>query len=173
MSLSIFLFFFCWIVKVFVVAVLLPAALTLYPNVQSNWAKCIPSNMVDPTSLSVEKQSSMFLSPTDVHKVHWIVKDLKHASARWDNVSTWEIKGSCDSYFIALTNIFNLSFSQWIRICINSYRPVLIYPVFLNNCEHLVQKRLNSFIEKYNILYQCQLGFLKNHRTNTVLNWQN
>ena len=47
----------------------------------------------------------------------------------------------------------------------NNYRPISLLPIFNRILEKLMYKRLISFIEKNNILYEKQFGFRSNHST--------
>ena len=46
-----------------------------------------------------------------------------------------------------------------------NYRPISILSSFSQIFEKLVQKQLISYVEKHEILTQCQFGFRKNHST--------
>ena len=50
-----------------------------------------------------------------------------------------------------------------------SNRPVSILPVFSKIFEHLMYNRLLSFVNKYSIFYNYQIGFQKNYNTTMAL----
>ena len=46
-----------------------------------------------------------------------------------------------------------------------NYRPIAILSPFSKILEKIVSEQLNSFIEKYNILFQYQFGFRRGNST--------
>ena len=50
-----------------------------------------------------------------------------------------------------------------------NYRPMSVLPIFSKFLEKEVYKRLNNFLIKYNILFDNQYGFRKNHSTALAL----
>ena len=50
-----------------------------------------------------------------------------------------------------------------------NYRPISILSSFSQIFEKLVQKQLISYVEKHEILTQCQFGFRKNHSTEQAI----
>ena len=55
------------------------------------------------------------------------------------------------------------------KMFISNYRPVSILPIFSKIYERIMYKRLLSFLNKHNILYQYQFGFRENHGVNSAL----
>ena len=49
--------------------------------------------------------------------------------------------------------------------CMDNYRPISLLSIFNKIMEKLMYKRLISFIDKYNILYDKQFGFREKHST--------
>ena len=49
-------------------------------------------------------------------------------------------------------------------IC-SSYRPISILSIFIKVIEKLMYKRLTSFLDRYNILYEHQYGFQRDRST--------
>jgi len=49
--------------------------------------------------------------------------------------------------------------------CMNNYQPISLLSIFNKILEKLVYKRLITFIDKYNILYDKQFGFRRDHFT--------
>ena len=56
------------------------------------------------------------------------------------------------------------------RNCISNYRPISLLPVFSKIYEKLIHKRVLSFLDKHNVLYNKQFGFRKRHSTIHALN---
>ena len=48
-------------------------------------------------------------------------------------------------------------------LLVNNYRPISLLSVFNRLLEKLMFKRLSSFIERHNIIYDKQFGFRANH----------
>ena len=51
----------------------------------------------------------------------------------------------------------------------NNYRPISLLSVINKLMEKLMFKRISKFIEKYNILYEYQFGFRKDHSTTLAI----
>ena len=51
-----------------------------------------------------------------------------------------------------------------------NYRPISLLPVFSKIFEKLIHKRLMSFFDKHNVIYNKQFGFRKGHSTMHALN---
>jgi hypothetical protein len=98
-------------------------------------------------------------------------------SCGFDELSTSIIKPVIHLLLEPLTHIFNLSFGTGIvpqklkiaKICpiyksgdkalpVN-YRPISLLPIFSKILEKLMHERIMSFINKYNLLSDCQYGF--------------
>ena len=52
---------------------------------------------------------------------------------------------------------------------LSNYRPVSVLPVFSKFLEKAVYNRLIRYLDKYEILYNNQLGFRKKHSTSLAL----
>jgi len=50
-----------------------------------------------------------------------------------------------------------------------NYRPISLLSNFLKFFEKVMYNRITEFVEQYNILYPCQLGFRKNNSTSHAL----
>ena len=55
------------------------------------------------------------------------------------------------------------------RFNFTSYRPVSVLPCFSKLLERIIYNRLIRFLDKYDILFDNQYGFKKNHSTNLAL----
>ena len=88
-----------------------------------------------------------------------------------------------DLIILPLANIINLSFltgecSDLLNVVkvipiqkggssqdVNNYRPIALLSIFDKIIEKLIHKKLYSFLDEHNILYQNQFDFRKNHST--------
>jgi hypothetical protein len=122
--------------------------------------------------------NSFYLAPITEHEVENTKKKLKNCYLMgYDEFPEIVIK-SCGQYLIKpLAHIFNLSFlsdtfTEMLKISkikpipkggdereILNYRPISILSVFSKIQENITCKRLNSFIEKNNILSNAPFGF--------------
>ena len=65
-----------------------------------------------------------------------------------------------------LLNCLNLVLGQDLYA---NYRAVSVLPIFSKFLEKVVHKRLYNFLIKYNIMFDNQCGFRKNHSTALAL----
>jgi hypothetical protein len=126
--------------------------------------------------------NSFYLAPITEHEVENTMKKLKNSySMGYDVFPEIAIK-SCQYLIKPLAHIFNLSFlsgtfPEMLKILkikpipkgdereILNYRPISILSVFSKILEKILCKRLNSFIEKNNILSNVQFGFRQGKST--------
>jgi hypothetical protein len=128
--------------------------------------------------------NSFYLAPITEHKVENTIKKLKNSySMGYDEFPEIVIK-SCGQYLIKpLAHIFNLSclsgtFPEMLKLPkikpipkggdereILNYRLISILSEFSKILEKIMCKRLNSFIEKNNILSNAQSGFRQGKST--------
>ncbi len=52
---------------------------------------------------------------------------------------------------------------------LGNYRPISLLKIVSKIFEHIVAERLNSFLKKYNVLYEYQFGFRAKHSTTLAL----
>lgn len=52
---------------------------------------------------------------------------------------------------------------------IRKYRPISILPVFSKGLEKIINVRINSFTQKYNLITDCQYGFRASRSTESAL----
>ena len=52
---------------------------------------------------------------------------------------------------------------------LSKYRPISILPLFSKIFERVMHSRIIDYLDKYNILYDEQYGFRKNHSTDLAL----
>ena len=159
-----------------------------FTNIGSNLVENIPNNNKDPVSYIHDNfHNSMFLVPTDVTEIENIITLLNNSTPGYDDISAKVIKSSSYTFIEPLVHILNLSLSEGIfptelkvakviplykmddPMLVNNYRPISILPTFSKIFEKLMFNRLNTYIEKQNILYEYQFGFRKNHSTNMAL----
>ena len=137
--------------------------------------------------LQANNNSSIFLSPVTCQEVYNTMFSLQNKCPGWDNITAKVVKESHLVIGEVLKYIINLSLSQGIfpnelkiasviplhkggdETLMNNYRPVSILPVFSKIFERIMYKRLVSFLEKHNILYEFQFGFRSGYGTNLAL----
>ena len=99
----------------------------------------------------------------------------------------WSVKESANFISEPLTHIVNLSIESGIvpdqmkiaRVIplfksgdnnlFTNYRPVSVLPIFSKLLERVVYNRLIKYFDKYDILFNNQFGFRKNHSTSLAL----
>ena len=130
----------------------------------------------------------MFFPSTYQQEIVEICTSLRSSSAAgFDNTHIDVVKQNIDIISKPLTRIINLSLSSGIFpkqlkfACIiplfksgdqdlyANYRPVSVLPFFSKFLEKVVYKRLYNFLIKYDILFDNQYGFRKNHSTALAL----
>lgn len=126
----------------------------------------------------------MALSPVTEAEVARVIQDLKQkTSSDINGMSTWLIKHCYKNILIPLTKLINLSFTQGVfpsalktaKVVpifkkndpsnVNNYRPISILPVLSKVFEKVFLKRLEHFLERFEILSPQQFGFRKNKST--------
>lgn len=108
-------------------------------------------------------------------------------SSGYDELSPAFVKSILHLILVPLTYIFNLSFKhgivpQKLKIAkivpiyksgdkheLINYRPISLLPTFSKILEKLMYTRLMSFINKFNILSNCQYGFRAGRNTSDAL----
>ena len=60
-------------------------------------------------------------------------------------------------------------FKKGSRLLVSNYRPISLLSNLNKNFEKMIYKRVSSFLEKYNILYDLQFGFRSKYSTNHAL----
>ncbi len=131
---------------------------------------------------------SLFLAPiTCIELISTITSLSNSQSVGVDGLTSDIIKSNATLIAQQLTYIFNLSFSEGVfpnllknAIVVpiyksgvhndpGNYRPISILTVFSKLLEKLFYNRLNSFINKNNILHSNQCGFCKNKSTSLAI----
>ena len=143
-----------------------------------------PSNTNYKKYLTDPVQHNMFLSPVIEHEVRQeLTRLVPNKAPGYDGVPPKIISSSADLITEPLTHIFNQSFldgevpkqlkiakvipiHKKMKQCDpGNYRPISLLSIFDKILERLVCKRLYSFLNKYNILYDYQFGFREKHST--------
>jgi len=159
-------------------------------NIGPNLAKKIPL-VPDKTikdTLPERNKHSMFITPCTSVEIIDIVKAFKTTKGiGLDGFSVYVIKQIIYQIADPLAVIFNKSlesgtvprilksakvtpiFKAEDKKLVNNYRPISVLPVFSKILEKLMFSRLESFINKHNILYKNQFGFREKHSTSMAL----
>lgn len=138
--------------------------------------------------LKNETAHSFFITPTTEEEVIDIIKSLNDKKATdIYGFSVKLIKIALPVIANILSYIFNNSFLQGIfpdklkyasitpihkggsKLSLNNYRPISILPLFSKVLEKIMQERLVSYLNKYNIIYEHQYGFQKNKSTSLAI----
>ena len=133
-------------------------------------------------------EKCMFLEPVDIHEILTTIDQCKNKrSEDYNNLSMNVIKGISQSVIQPFTHICNLSFSTGVvpknmkiakviplfksgnKSLFTNYRPVALLPQFSKILEKLFCKRLNRFIEKFDLISENQYGFRSARSTSTAL----
>ena len=154
-----------------------------FVNIGPNLASKIPftpKNVSDFLTSVPSPMNSLFLTPTDEEEVVDICSSFKTGtSSGFDDIKPHIVKTICNHIKKPLSHIINLSISSGIvpdelkvarvvpihksddaTLC-NNYRPISVLPVFSKMFEKIIHKRLYDFLERHNLLHNCQIGFRK------------
>ena len=121
---------------------------------------------------------SLVLNERNIIEIESLIKNLPNkTSCRHDSISNVMLKQLSDSISFPLMIVFNQSIVQGrfpgkmkkaeiIPLFkgkesdqVINYRPISLLVTISKNLEKIIYKRLYKFINKHNILYQCQYGF--------------
>ena len=135
-------------------------------------------------TLNNSPQTSLFLSPTDVHEVRDLIKEMYiDSSPGFDRCTPRLIKQLCPTVCLPLTHIYNLSLSTgkfaeiWklgvvtpihkdgCKTTPSNYRPITLLSIFSKLLEKLVSRRMSDFLEKHSLISDKQFGFRRNRST--------
>ena len=137
-----------------------------------------PSSIKPSYYLHNRVTDSIFLAPSYPQEILRIISSLQSSSSCGpDNISSFFLKLGSNILIYPLTIFFNfcvecgifpdsLKMSKVVPIFksgdktdINNYRPISLLPVIAKVFERLLYNRVQSFIEKHNILSTTQYGF--------------
>ena len=158
-----------------------------FSNVAENLVEKIPSDIKRKSYkeyLRNRNKNSFFLNPTNPGEILKLINALSpKMSSGWDDIPQKIVKSSPINIIIALSHIFNLSLSEGVfphqmklakvkpiykkgsKLKVENYRPISLLPVFSKILERLMYNRLNSFLKRFNVLYEKQFGFRNKHST--------
>lgn len=147
-------------------------------------SKISPSNKAYDQYLKERTSNSLFIAPTTEREIENIIRKLPNkTSSGTDGISNKLLKQIIVEIASPLQIIFNKSFIEGVvpskmktalitpiyksknKTDINNYRPVSLLTNISKILEKLMHNRVNSFLEKNNILYQSQYGFRSNMGT--------
>ena len=156
-----------------------------FSQIGSKLAEDIPQVDIDPLDfLGPSLANSFMLFPASAAEIEEIISSLNSSKVSGPfsiPVCLLKLLKTCISF--PLEFIFNISFSSGCVpdqfklanvipvhkkdsvTCMNNYRPISLLSIFNKILEKLVYNRLITFIEKYNVLYDKQFGFRRNHST--------
>lgn len=158
-----------------------------YAEVGERYASKIPKpNTPPPTRSSCPR--SMFLYPTSEVEVEDIIKSLPPKKAPGlDSIKSETLKIVCDEIKQPLTYVINKIiecgvcppefktaiiipiFKSGSKTEVSNYRPISLVSVFTKIFEKVIQKRLNAYIRKYNLLSNLQFGFREGRSTEDAI----
>ena len=137
------------------------------------------SNVAPDVTIKKANQN-MFLFPTDENEISNIIKNLKNKkSTGWDNIPTNVIKAISQFITYPLCHIINKSFLTGVfpnelkktivkpvfkkndTTIMDNYRPIAKLSNFSKIYEKLIAKRLNGFLQKFNVICKEQNGFIQ------------
>jgi len=125
------------------------------------------------------------VTPEEIIKIIYSFPNNK--APGMDNISSKILKKISNSITFPLTFIFNLSFTTGVlpdllkiakvipvhkkgeKNLPGNYQPISLLSVFDKILEKLMYKRLSTYLELNNILYDYQFGFRKNHSTSQAV----
>ena len=138
--------------------------------------------------LHTPNQHNFFLHPTDINETLKVIQNLKtKKSCGHDNISPKLLKINADILTKPITYIINLSFKNGIvpdqfkiakvipifkkneKCHPDNYRPISLLSTLNKIMEKLMYKRLITFLNMHNILYDYQFGFRENYSTSLAL----
>lgn len=149
--------------------------------------KDIPNTKYD-SALIPAITKTIFMDPVTENEVRNIVNELNNTRAVGiDGISVKVIKETINEILKPLTYIINkvlegAVFPDELKIAtvtpvykngemedMTNYRPISILNNFSKIIERVIVIRLNGFLQKHNILNNCQHGFIKNKSINTAI----
>lgn len=132
--------------------------------------------------------SSFVLFDTDAKEVREVVMGLRSDSAPgWDGIPTKFLKLAVTDVAPVVSHLANLCFNTGIfpallkqsivtpvyksgeRVDANNYRPISVISAISKVVEKLINKRLISYLNKFNILSENQFGFRQNRSTEDAI----
>ena len=160
-----------------------------FTNIGQSLTRNIPDSINKFTYyMDPPKKDTMQLVPTNETEILSIIKNLKNTSSTGnDDIPSSVIKYAANSIAKPMAILINSAMQEGVfpsalkiakvipiykgdsHTLLSNYRPISILPVFSKIYEKAIVLRLNSFIEKNEILNNKQFGFRKNHSTSMAL----
>lgn len=161
---------------------------SFFVSIGPELAKKIPTDNNPVRNLIETNSNSMFLSPTDENEVLETIRKFKNKTSQdIDDIDMKTVKYVAEAIARPFAHICNLSFQygqfpskmKIARViplyksgdkhCFSNYRPVSLLPQFSKILEKLFNSRLQKFVEKNNLLSDCQYGFRQGRSTSLAL----
>ena len=135
------------------------------------------------TTMQTNNKSTLFLLPTYIYEIQ---KEILNSNLKY-SMHMYLIKQFSNEISPILLHLFNRAFYEGIfpdilkiakiihvykkcdRLKPENYRPISVLPQFSKNFEKLIKNRLLEFLNKFNILSNCQYGFRKHTSTADVI----
>lgn len=160
-----------------------------FANIGSNLADAITQTSNSQPNLSScfkdQPQSSSFvLLDTDPEEVHTVLMGLKSESASgWDDIPAMFLKRASKAIVPIIVHLANLCFARGVfpsllkqsiitpvhksgdREDVNNYRPISVLTSISKIIEKLINNRLITYLNKFNILSDRQYGFRRGKST--------
>lgn len=155
-----------------------------FANIGSNLAKGFPKNKYFLDYLATPNENNMFLTPVTEGEVSKDIGNLlPNKSAGHDEIPPRVIKHVSNVIVKPLTCIYNKSFKDACVPCKlktakvipiykkgehhnpGNYRPISLLSIYNKLLEKLMYRRVLSFLNKHNLIYDYQFGFRKGHST--------
>ena len=132
-------------------------------------------------------QNSFYMRNTTASEIDYIIKCMKNKKSEISTYSANILKYISNIVSQPLSRIINKSirnsyFPEQLKIArvrpihkggcptdMNNYRPISILPLMSKIFERVVYNQLYKFVEKYNLLTNCQFGFRKNRSTTDAI----
>ena len=130
---------------------------------------------------------SCFFFPTDYNEVCKVIKSLKNRGSKIFDIHPSILKENLNIFSIQFVQLYNTSlelegFPDSMKIArvnpvhksgppdkVDNYRPISVLPLFSKIFEKLTLHRMNSFIERHNLLTPSQFGFRKGCSTTNAI----
>lgn len=157
-----------------------------YANVGHNLAQKIDYS--PPLASTTEVTSSLFLYPTDVPEIKKFIKELKVNKAPGKDGITPKIIKDLEEYIskplcyifnkVLETGVYPSPFKEAIikplyksgdKNLIENYRPISIISNFGKLLEKIIKVRLVNYLDKHNLISNCQYGFQEKKSTNDAM----
>ena len=163
---------------------------TFFINIPKTLIRNLPQKQFD-SNLDQNNPKSLFLAPIDKYELeHIIERKLKPKfSSGYDNVPSFFIKKYFKMFLEILVFVINKSFDQGkfpnlLKISkvvpvfkqgdlrdLNNYRPIALSSCFSKIYEYCFLNRMESFLNKYNILSDFQFGFRSKLSTKDAIHY--